>query len=302
MHQPHVIRRRTLLAAAALAGLARQAVAQGRSIVVGGKNFTEQQIMAEMTAQLLRANGFQVDKRTGMGSTVLRTAMENGQIDVCWEYTGTSLITYNKVTERLSAAETIARVRELDAPKGLVWLNPSRANNTYALIMNRDEADKLGIHTLSDLAKAINGGQQLTFASNVEFAERPDGLRPLQQKYGFEFGRANVRRMDTGLTYQALRDRQVNVALAFATDGRIPAFNFVVLKDDKDFFPSYAMTPVVRKEILAANPKLAELLNGISAKLDDDTMARLNAAVDVERKSVEEVAAGFLRQQGLVGA
>ncbi|MCC7280910.1 MAG: glycine betaine ABC transporter substrate-binding protein [Acetobacteraceae bacterium] len=299
MTVPHTTRRFVLFAAAAAAA---PAAAQGRSIVVGGKNFTEQQIMAEMTAQLLRANGFQVDKRAGMGSTVLRSAQESGQIDLYWEYTGTSLITYNKITERLSPEATLARVRELDGAKGLVWLNPSRANNTYALIMNRDEAEKRGIRSISDLARVVKGGQALTFASNVEFAERPDGLRPLQQAYGFDFGRANVRRMDSGLTYQALRDRQVDVALAFATDGRIPAYNFVVLKDDKGFFPSYALTPVVRRETLQANPKLADLLNGLSAKLDDDVMARLNASVDVERKSVEEVATAFLREQKLIGA
>lgn len=299
MTVPHTTRRFVLFAAAAAAA---PAAAQGRSIVVGGKNFTEQQIMAEMTAQLLRANGFQVDKRAGMGSTVLRSAQESGQIDLYWEYTGTSLITYNKITERLSPEATLARVRELDGAKGLVWLNPSRANNTYALIMNRDEAEKRGIRSISDLARVVKGGQALTFASNVEFAERPDGLRPLQQAYGFDFGRANTRRMDSGLTYQALRDRQVDVALAFATDGRIPAYNFVVLKDDKGFFPSYALTPVVRRETLQANPKLADLLNGLAAKLDDDVMARLNASVDVERKSVEEVATAFLREQKLIGA
>lgn len=292
--------RRTLLIAAGAALAARPSLAQGRAIVVGGKNFTEQQIMAEMTAQLLRGNGFQVDKRAGMGSTVLRQAQENGQVDVYWEYTGTSLITFNRITDRLSAEETLARVRELDAAKGLVWLNPSRANNTYALVMNADEAQRRGIATLSDLARVVKGGTRLVFASNAEFAERPDGLRPLQETYGFEFGRANIRRMDSGLTYQALQQRQVDVALAFATDGRIPAFNFVVLQDDKHFFPSYALTPVVRRQVLEANPRLAELLNGLAAKLDDATMARLNAAVDVERKTIEQVATEFLRAQRLV--
>ena len=106
--------------------------------------------------------------------------------------------------------------------------------------------------------------------------------------------------MDTGLVYQALRDAQVDVGLVFATDGRVPAFNFVILADDKGFFPSYALTPVVRKETLDKNPKLAEILNGLSAKLDDATMAKLNATVDVDKKSVEEVAAGFLKSQALV--
>jgi osmoprotectant transport system substrate-binding protein len=288
----------TFLAGAALALSASAAAAQ--NVVVGGKNFTEQQIMAEMTAQLLNAKGFKADKRAGMGSSVLRQAQENGQVDVYWEYTGTSLITYNKISDKLSAEETYKRVKELDAQKGLVWLNPSRANSTYALVMNREAADKNAIKSLSDLAEKVNGGAKLTFASNAEFAERPDGLKPLEETYKFKFGRPNVKRMDSGLTYSALKEQQVDVALAFATDGRIPAFNFMVLKDDKNFFPSYALTPVVRKATLDANPKLAELLNGLSAKLDDDTMAKLNAGVDVEKKSIEDVSANFLKTNGLI--
>jgi osmoprotectant transport system substrate-binding protein len=166
--------------------------------------------------------------------------------------------------------------------------------------MNRDAADKNGITSLSDLAGKVNGGAKLTFASNAEFAERPDGLKPLEEAYKFSFGRANVKRMDSGLTYSALKERQVDLALAFATDGRIPAFNFVVLKDDKSFFPSYALTPVVRKQALDGNPKLAELLNGLSAKLDDNTMAKLNASVDVDKKSIEEVSTNFLKANGLI--
>ena len=274
--------------------------ALAQSIVVGGKNFTEQQIMASMTAQLLKAKGFNPDVKAGMGSAVLRQAQESGQIDVYWEYTGTSLITYNKVSERMSPEATYAKVKELDAAKGLVWLNPSKANNTYSLAMNQDDARKTGIVTISDLAKKVKDGAKLTFASNAEFYARPDGLKPLEEKYGFEFGRDNVKRMDTGLVYQALKERQVDVGLVFATDGRIPAFNFVVLKDDKGYFPAYALTPVVRKQVLDANPKLAELLNGLSAKLDDQTMARLNASVDVDKKTVEEVAQNFLKQQGLI--
>ena len=274
--------------------------AAAQNVVVGGKNFTEQQIMSQMTAQLLQAKGFKVDVKAGMGSAVLRQAQESGQIDIYWEYTGTSLITYNKINDRMSAADTYAKVKELDAAKGLVWLNPSKANNTYSLAMNQDDAKKQGIVTISDLAAKVKGGAKLTFASNAEFYARPDGLKPLEQSYGFEFPRDNVKRMDTGLVYQALKEKQVDVGLVFATDGRIPAFNFVVLKDDKGFFPNYALTPVVRKQMLDANPKLAEYLNALSAKLDDATMARLNASVDVDKKTVEDVARTFLKEQGLV--
>lgn len=270
------------------------------TIVVGGKNFTEQQLMAEMTSQLLQAKGFTVEKKDGMGSAVLRQAQENGQVDVYWEYTGTSLITYNKINERLSPEDTYKKVKELDAAQGLVWLNPSRANNTYALAMNQDEAKKLGISTISDLAKAIRAGKTLTFACNSEFYARPDGLRPLEKMYGFEFTQDEVKRMDSGLTYQALKDRQVDLALVFATDGRVPAFNFVILKDDKGYFPAYALTPVIRKAVLDANPSLGPILNSLSAKLDAPTMARLNASVDVSKKSFSDVAHEFLKQAGLI--
>lgn len=294
--------KRTFLsfASAILAVAALPLAAQAQTIVVGGKNFTEQQIMSEMTTQLLKSKGFTVDKRAGLGTAPLRQAQEAGQIDVYWEYTGTSLITFNKVTDKLDAAATYAKVKELDAAKGLVWLNPSKANNTYALAMRKKDADAKGIKSLSDLAGKVKGGQALKFGCNAEFYARPDGLNPLQTTYAFEFGRENVVRMDTGLVYQALRDSQVDVGLVFATDGRVPAFDFVILTDDKGYFPTYAMTPVIRKETLDKNPKLAEILNGLSAKLDDATMAKLNASVDVDKKSVEEVATGFLKAQSLV--
>ncbi|MBB5398055.1 osmoprotectant transport system substrate-binding protein [Paraburkholderia youngii] len=270
------------------------------TITVGGKNFTEQVLLAEITAELLQAKGFTVVKKDGMGSTVLRQAQENGQVDVYWEYTGTSLITYNKVNDKLDAQQTYARVKELDAQKGLVWLDPSKANDTYGIAMNRDVAQQLGIANLSDLAKVLKGGKELTFACNSEFYARPDGLRPLQKDYGFEFGPSQIQRMDSGLTYQALKDRQVDTALVFTTDGRVPAFNFVVLRDDRNFFPAYALTPVVRKATLDANPTLAGILNALSAKLDDATMARLNAEVDVQKKSLGDVSAAFLKSAGLL--
>lgn len=286
----------TLVAAGAMA----LGLQTAQAMTVGGKNFTEQQLMAEMTTQLLKSKGIAADKKAGMGSAVLRAAQENGQIDLYWEYTGTSLITYNKVTDKLSMEDTYKKVKELDAAKGLVWLNPSKANNTYALAMRKTDSEAKNIKSLSDLAKAVKGGAALSFASNAEFAARPDGLKPMQEAYGFEFARDNVRRMDSGLTYQALKEKQVDIALVFATDGRIPAFDFVVLKDDKSFFPAYALTPVITKKALDANPAIATLLNALSAKLDDATMARLNASVDVDKKTIEEVSAKFLKDAGLL--
>jgi len=275
------------------------AVAQ--TIVVGGKAFTEQQVMTAMTAAILKAKGFTPDRKAGMGTAAVRSALENGQIDVYWEYTGTGLGVFYKITDKFPSAEAAyQKIKELDAAKGIVWLNMSPVNNTYAFAMNRDDAQKRGIVTMSDFAKAIKGGAKLTFASNAEFYARPDGLPGWQAAYGFEFDRDNVKRMDTGLTYTALKERQVDSAVVFATDGRIPAFNFVVLKDDKNFAAPYNLTPVVRKEVLDKNPKIADALNAVSAKLNDETMAKLNASVDVDKKTPEEVAEGFLKANGLI--
>jgi osmoprotectant transport system substrate-binding protein len=275
--------------------------AMAQAIVVGGKAFTEQQIMTAMTVELLKAKGFNVERKAGMGSAAVRSALENGQVDVYWEYTGTGLGVFNKITDKFDSSEAAYRkIKEVDAAKGIVWLNMSAVNNTYGFAMNADQAQKMGIVTMSDLAKAVKGGAKLTFASNAEFYARPDGLPGWQQAYGFEFDRDNVKRMDTGLVYSALKDRQVDTGVVFATDGRIPAFKFVVLKDDKHYAAPYNLTPVVRKEVLDKNPKIADALNALSAKLNDENMARLNASVDVDKKTVEDAAHDFLKANGLV--
>lgn len=273
---------------------------QAETLNVGGKNFTEQLILASMTSQYLEGKGYDVDERSGMGTSVLRQAQENGQVDLYWEYTGTSLISYNKVEEKLSPEATYERVKQLDAEKGLVWLAPSDANNTYALAMRENHAESLGITSISDLARVINEGNALTLASNATFYARDDGLRPMQETYGFEFGRRNVSRMDQGLTLSALDDEEVDVAMTTATNGRIPALDLTVLEDDKAFFPDYALTPVVRQETLEAHPELADQMNRLSALLNDATMAELNAHVDVERESIEDVAESFLDENDLL--
>jgi len=291
----------TALMAFAVAAGGSQAAAKP-SVTVGGKDFTEQLILTEMTAQYLEANGFDVNARNGMGSTVLRRAQLNGQVDLYWEYVGTSLITYNKVEggAKMSREEAYNKVKELDAEKGLVWLDPSGANNTYAIAMEEEDAEKHGVKSISDLVAKLKDGEDLSFATNAEFAARPDGLPGLQEHYGFEYPRDQVKRMDSGLVYQALNEDQTESAMVFATDGRIAAFDFRVLEDDKGFFPNYALTPVVREDTLKEHGELRDLLNTLSSKLDDDTMQALNKQVDVEKKNIEDVAEQFLKSEGLI--
>ncbi|MBY5945356.1 glycine betaine ABC transporter substrate-binding protein [Photobacterium rosenbergii] len=280
---------------------AASAQAAGK-LVVGGKGYTEQLIMSSMTAQYLAGLGYDVDQRDGMGSTVLRTAQLNGQIDLYWEYTGTGLVTFNKVVEKLSPVETYQRVKALDEKVGLIWLNPSQANNTYALAMRKDFAEEKGIESITDMMEWLQSedGKDAQMASNVEFSARPDGLKSLLEAYEFDMPRRNLRKMNSGLVYQALAQEVVDVTMVFATDGRVKAFDFYVLKDDRQHFPNYALTPVVRTDALDANPELAEQLNKLSALMNDETMSTLNALVDVDGLSIERVSREFLEQNSLL--
>jgi len=275
--------------------------ASAETLVVGGKNYTEQLIMSSMTKQLLAAHGFDTELRNGMGSTVLRNAQLNGQVDLYWEYTGTSLVTYNKKKSKgLTGAETIKKVRELDSEKGLTWLRCSNANNTYALAVRESDSRMDDIQTLSDLAAAYRGGDEYDMALDAEFTHRPDGLPGLEKAYDFHAPRSARKLMGLGLAYNALKEKNVDVAMVFSTDGRISAFDFRVLDDNKQFFPDYSMCPVVRTDTLEANPELRELLEGLAAKLDDSTMRSLNEKVDVDEMDSQDVAEQFLKKHDML--
>jgi len=271
-----------------------------QSVVVGGKNFTEQLLMAEVTTQLLRSKGFDVERRSGYDTTSLRKAQEAGLVDVYWEYTGTSLRELNRSNEHLSPAESYERVKHLDASKGLIWLKPSQVNNSYALAMRRTEAATKRIASISDLARRVNSGERFVFASTYEFYDRADGLRPLERAYGFEFGRDQVVRLETNMIYQVLHElRNIDVGLVFATDGRVAAYDLLILTDDRGFFPDYTMAPVIRQQTLERHPELAAHLGLLSGLLDDEMMARLNAMVAVDNKPITKVASDFLLRNGL---
>ena len=271
-----------------------------QTLRVGGKEFTEQLLMVEMTSQLLREKGYVVTTRSGRASTGIRLEQESGLVDIYWEYTGTSLRIFNNVREKLAPDEAYRRVKDLDAAKGLVWLSPSKVNNTYALAMRETDAEARGISSISDLAADVRKGRRHALACTTEFFIRPDGLVPLQREYAFEFGRENVTRMDVDRIYEALRTGGVDVGLVFATDGRIAAHGLRVLHDDRETFPSYLLTPVIRKTALERNPDVATYLNALSDKLDNPTMARLNALIDIQKKSLGEVASSFLKASGLL--
>ena len=283
------------------AGVAQ--AAEKPQIRIGARVFTEQTVLAEITAQYLRANGFDVRVTTGLGSNIARQAQETGQLDLMWEYTGVSLVSYNHIDERMpDAAATYARVKELDAKKGLVWLAPSKFSNTYALGLPKAVAEAYPqINSISDLNQVLRDepDRNHLVALDTEFANRPDGLVGLRELYELPLDRRNIRQMDGGLVYTAMRNNQVFAGLVYTTDGRLSAFNLKLLEDDKHYFPDYTAAPVLRQAVLDAHPRLANLLKPLAEQLDDETMRQLNAKVDVEHQSPTVVAAAFLREHPL---
>ncbi|MGD6847839.1 glycine betaine ABC transporter substrate-binding protein [Rossellomorea aquimaris] len=273
----------------------------GKQISVGGKNFTEQYLLSEMTAFLLKEEGFKVKQMNNLGSTVVRKALENEQVDMMWEYTGTALITYMGQEPMSDPEKTFQKVKELDAKRNIHWMNMSNVNNTYALAMNKDQAKELDIVSISDLADYVNNNpDELTMASDAEFANRPDGLPGVEELYGFKFGSGQIKQMDLGLTQRALNNRQVDVSVAFETDATIVDYDLVTLKDDKKFFPPYRAAVSINKNVYEKYPEIKDITAKLADKLNSDIMRELNYKVDIEGNSVSVVAHDWLVENELI--
>ncbi len=271
-------------------------------IRIGARVFTEQTLLAEITSQYLNSKGYNAQVTGGLGSSLARSAHESGQLDMVWEYTGVSLVAYNHITDKLDSQQSYDRVKELDGKKGLIWLHPSKFSNTYALALPQKVAEAFPqINTVSDLNKALREPQnkEALVALDTEFANRSDGLLGMVKLYDMDLTRRNIRQMDAGLVYTALKNGQVFAGLVYTTDGRLSAFNLKLLDDDLHYFPDYTAAPVVSKAYLDAHPDLEGLLKPLADLFDDETMRQLNAKVDVDHESPSKVAAAFLRQHPL---
>ena len=292
---------------AVLAGLACAAWAPGLilsgcarigRIKVGSKNFTEELILGEMYAALLEHAGLAVERRLDLGSTqVAMAALARGDIDVYPEYTGTALLVVLKQPPISDRAAVYALVqREYAARYALTWLDAAPMNDTQALATTPDTSSKLGLRTLSQCAKLA---PKLRLGAPHEFLERPDGLPGLVKAYG-GFAFAAVVPVDIGLKYKALETGDVDVVVAFGTDGQIDADHLVVLEDDRHFVPPYAVAPVVRTPVLATHPGVATALNRVAPLLTDQAMRKLNYDVDGRKREPSDVARDFLTVNSLL--
>lgn len=285
-----------LLAVIALTGCGGH---KADTIVIGGKKFSEQSILGEMYAALIEKNThLKVERRFWLGGTqVVHQAILRGDIDLYPEYTGTA---YEVILKRHSLKDprrVYDNVKEAYAEDfHLQWLGPIGFNNTYALTMRQVKANHLGIKTISDLAA---GSGKLTAGFDPEFLERPDGWPGLERAYDLRFA-GSPRQLDPGIVYRAVANGDVDVVDTYSTDGRIPAFKLVILRDDKHFFPPYYAAPVVREEVLKEHPELKQVLNKLAGKISESEMQRLNYEVDQQEKRPKDVARAFLKRKGLI--
>jgi osmoprotectant transport system substrate-binding protein len=281
----------------ALSGLLATAAQAEDVVKIGSKNFTEQFVVAEIYAQALEKAGIKVERRLNLGATlVAHTALTNGDIDLYPEYTGTALAAIVKGDLSGSADKIYGEVKDYyEKNLKLTLLDPTGINNGYAIITLPETAEKYKLKTLTDLGPV---SKDLTFGAEGGFGERKDGLPGLKKVYGIEFKEFKIF-AKLGIRYSAVTSKQLDVSYGFTTDWQIAENKLVVLDDDKHLFPPYFLVPVVRQDTLAKNPKIAEVLNKVSPLLNNENMRGLNAKVDRDKEEPADVAAEFLKEQGI---
>ena len=278
----------------------------GAEFTVGSKEFTEQLILGQITLQVLENAGATVNDQIGLAGTVAaRKALESGEIDMYWEYTGTGWINYLGHTDPIPDAqkqfEAVAKedLKEND----IKWLSPpAPANNTYTMAVRSEVYDKLGVKKLSDFKQLVEENpEEATVCVGTEFSTRDDGLPGMEKAYDFEFPSENIVKIDEGLIYQQVdKGKQCNFGEVFQTDGRIAGLDLKLVEDDKSFFPIYNPALNVSKEVIEKNPQIAKLFAPISEKLTTDELQKLNAKVDVQGQLEDQVAEEWLSENGFI--
>ncbi len=274
---------------------------RARGITIGSKNFTEQLVLGELLAQYLGSVcRLPIERRFYLAGTyICQQALLAGRIDVYVEYTGTALAAILKQTASGDSRAVYEQVKQEYRSKfGLDVMPPLGFNNSFAMVMRSDDARRLGVSTLSQLAPVA---PRLRLGVGYEFLERQDGYKGLVNTYGLKFAEA-PRVMDLGLLYRALENRSVDVVAGNNTDGLIAALGLVVLEDDKRYFPPYDAVPVVRPQLFQECPQARAAFERLAGRITADDMRRMNYAVDGQKKDATEVARDFLTSQGLLSS
>ncbi len=269
------------------------ACAQKQTVVVGSKNFTESVLLGEIIAQKLEQAGCTVDRKLDLGGTVVcDTAITSGSLDIYPEYSGTALTAILHQPASNDRVAVMKTVRDGYARRGLKWEPALGFENTFAMIVRKADADRLGLHRISDLSRVSDRYRP---GFGYEFVERPDGWGGLLRHYGLAFN-TQPQTMDLGLTYRALASGQVDLIAGNSTDGLIDALGLVVLEDDKHFFPPYDAVLVWRADLAKKCRAAPAALESLAGRIDAAKMRKLNYSIDGEKKSPRDVAMYYLRQ------
>ncbi len=272
---------------------------QQDTITVSGKMWTEQYILTHMLAAVLEEKtDLNVEVEEGLGEvSILTPALENGDIDVYVEYTGTGLeaVLKEQAEPGESADDILERVRKgYEDTYNVTWLEPLGFENTYTLAYTEEQ--DFNAETYSDL---IPVSSDLSFGAPHQFYEREgDGYDALIAEYGFKW--SETESFDPNIMYEAVKNGDVDIIPAFTTDGRIERYNLQTTKDDKGFFPPYYAAPVVRQEVLDSHPEVKEALNALAGQITEEEMSELNARVDIDQEKAEDVARDFLLSKGII--
>ena len=285
-----------LLAVMAAALLFTGCGRKDKVVQIAHKDYTEQRITGQMISVYLESKGFQTEVRELSGTLLCYTALRQKSVDVYAEFTGSAYGAIFDQTEILGVQETYDYVKErCEREHGITWLKPLGWNNTFILAVRAETAESLGI---SDVSGLVPYAPDYTIGCDDEFIIRTDGLPGLKIVYeGLRFKKEIP--MDQGLTYAALRNGDLDVISAYSTDGRIAKYDLVTLTDDKNFFPPYFVTPIVRMEYAKDNPEIIAALNDLGGRWTDEDMQRYNLMVD-EGADARAIATLMLRDVGLI--
>ena len=261
------------------------------TVRIGSKDFTENLIVSEIYALALEDAGYTVERKQNIAGSVVHTAITSGEIDLYPEYTGTGLLAILQLPMRSDAQEVYETVKAAyDEQFQITWLDSTAVNDRNGLAVRTEVAKQYNIYTMSDLQREA---EHIRVCSQGEFEYREDGIPGLTKVYGpFNFASINV--YDNGIKYQILEQGEADCCPGYSTDAQLVNTElFTYLEDDKGFWPPYYLAPIVRSEVLEADPEIAGILNAVSAKLDTETMVSLNAKVDIDHMEYDEVAREF---------
>ncbi len=278
---------------------------KGVQVSVGSRDFDEQVLLGQIAIATLEAVGADVRDKTNISGVLgARRALQTSRIDLYYDYTGTGWTRYLGGAPQRDAQRLWEQTAAADLQRtGIRWLSPyAPFSNTFGLAVNKDTADALGLHTITELARVTREQpSRLAFCSNADFASRTDGLRGVTAAYRLAVAPTQLVQLDTAAVYGAVaKGQQCTVGAVYATDGRITSLGLRLLRDDLRYFPAYNGDPVMRDSFWRQHPGIAAALAPVTATLDDATMSALNAKVSVDGDDPADVARQYLRDKAFI--